>query len=242
MKGALTKSYNFSLIITPKTIQSVNDVIAGLCKSVAYQIKTTDGAEYALDNIDNVLSYSNPSSRKIEKLKIKGNKEDSKSFIYSDYEVLLFDNSLYDKSAIISIRDAEEKDIVFFEQRIDELIKGARAPYWWLYKSGFYWCIGIVLYLILATIILTNTDNVDASNKVYNILILQGVCGACMAFSMYVLKKAISYFYPESCFCIGAQNEFNEKRQRLRKIVFITVILTLFLGIISSLIASKIKI
>lgn len=237
MKGTLTKSYNFSSIITPQAIQSIDDIIMSSCQSVRYEIKTTDGTEYVLEKVDEVLNYGNPDSRKIEKITIKGNKEENKSFIYSDFEVLLFDNSQYDKSAIISIRNSEEKDLVFYKQRIKEVIEATKTSYWWIHKFTFYMILSLLVYVGLATLFFMCSD---VSDKSYTFLILLNIGLISGFISAYILRKLFGYLFPETIFCIGAQNEFNEKRKRLRKYIFITVILTLILGIASSLIASKI--
>lgn len=236
MKGNLNKSYDFSYEICKEDIISLIDVIVAGCEEFSFDFTTKDGAEYTVDNIEDVLNYSNPDTRKIVKLSIKGNVHKGNNFIFPNILISLYDSAIYDSSYLITFRQLEEKDIVFYTERIDELIKRTKRPYYWVHKSAFYWCTGIVLYIILAVIFLMKTNNADTAAKVYNILVLQGVSALCMLFSIHILKKIISYLYPKSCFCIGEQEKQNNKKQKLRSVAFYVIISTILLGVLSGII------
>lgn len=206
-------------------------------KEVTYEIKTKDGARYTVNNIEEVLEYSNPDSRKIEMLSISGNKEKGKHPLLPDICVYLFDSSIYDKSCLLELNRMDEKDILFYTNKIDEFAKKTRVPYWWIHKDAFYWVIGVVLYILLGFIYFTHTNTNDSTDKVYNILLLQGVFAFCLLFSMFVLNKLVSFFYPKGCFAIGEQEKHKIKKEKTRNIVIVTIIGALLLGIVSNIIA-----
>ena len=236
MKGSLKRDYNYSVIITAEDLIELSDLIKNDFIEVSYEIKTKDGARYRINSIDEVLEYNNSDSRKIEMLSIIGNKEIGAHPLLPDICISLFDSSVFDKSCLLELNRMEEKEIVFYTKRIDEFVKKIRAPYWWIHKDGFYWVIGFVLYFILAFLYFSHNSNQE-SNKTYNILLLQGVFAFCLGFSMFVLNKIVSFFYPAGCFAIGEQKKHKAKKEKARSIVILTILGATVLGVLSNIIA-----
>ena len=238
MKGSLKKDYIFSIIVTAEDLKSLSDMIMKDFDDVLYEIETTDGAHYKLQNLNDILEYTNPDSRKIKILRIRGNKEKGESFYLPNICVSLFDTSVYDKSIIFELNEMDEKDITHYTSRIDEFANRIKAPYWWIFKERFYWITGFVLYLAFSIVYFVNSDISTTVNKVYSMILLQGVSAVCMAFSMFVLNKVVSFFYPESCFVLGEQKKYAIKKGKARNIVFVAIFLTLIIGVIASVIGS----
>ena len=237
MKGNLRKDYNFSIIVTAEDLMSLSNMIMKDFEEIRFKIETTDGAQYKLHNLNDILEYTNPDSRKIKSLQIKGNKEKSESFYLPNICVSLFDTSLYDKSIILELNEMNEKEITYYTSRIDEFANKIKAPYWWIFKDRFYWISGIILYLAFGIIYSLNTNNAHAINKIYYILQLQGVFVACMAFSMFIFNKVVSLFYLDSCFALGEQEKHKRKKDKNRNIFFQTIVGTLVVGVLASLLA-----
>ena len=204
---------------------------------IRFEIETTDGAQYKLQDLNDILEYTNPDSRKIKLLRIRGNKEKGGFFYLPNICVSLFDTTVYNKSIIFELNEMDDKDITHYTSRIDEFANRIKAPYWWIFKDKFYWISGIILYLAFGIIYYQNSNNAQTINKIYNLLLLQGVSAACMAFSMLILSKAVSLFYLESCFALGEQEKHRRKKERTRNLVFWTIIGTLLVGVLASLIA-----
>lgn len=238
MKGNLSRKFNFSIIVTAEDLKSLSDMIMRDFKDIRFEIKTKDGAQYKIEDINDILKYTNPDSRKIEVLRIRGNQEKGKSFYLPNICVSLFDTSVYDKSIILELNEMDEKDITHYTSRIDEFANRIKAPYWLIFKERFYWITGVVLYLTFSIVYFANTDTSTTVNKVYSMMLLQGVSAMCMAFSMVVLNKVVSFFYPESCFALGEQKKHVINKEKARNIVFVAIILALIIGVIASVIGS----
>lgn len=236
MTGELTKSYERSLIINEEHLKNLASFIEDGFVDVEYKIFTSDGANYKLSSKDEVLAYSNPESRRIIKIVISGNKEHRERSFYKDFSVSLFDLSKYDKSCILTLNNMEEKDIVFYTQRIDEFVKSAQAPLWWIHKTVVYIVIWLLLYAISAFFYFTKTDKEQLADKAYNMIFLNGVSGICAAVSAFGVKWLVGYLYPEGGFAIGEQAKYLNKKSRTRNLILITVLGTIVLGVISGVI------
>lgn len=237
MNGGLNKRYDFPIIVSAYDLKSLKEMLSSGFVEFQYDINTKDGARYTLNSLEDVLNYSNPDGRKIQRICIKGYKKKGESFLYPNISVSLLDKSKHVKSCELEMYQLEETEICYYSQRIDEFVNRVKAPYWWLHKSAFYWIVGIVLYVLLGIFYILNTNNTESSNRVYNILVLQGVSIFCMFFSLVVLEKIVFYFFPAGCFAIGEQKKHKDKLDKRKKLVFVTIILALVVGVLSSIIA-----
>lgn len=236
MTGELTKSYERSLIINEEHLDYLASFVEKEFVDIEYKIFTADGANYKLVSKEEVLSYSNPESRRIIKIVISGNKEHRERSFYKDISISLFDMSKYDKSCILNLNNMEEKNIVFYTQRIDEFIKTAQAPLWWIHKTVVYVVIWLLLYVISAFFYFTKTDKLQLADKAYNMIFLNGVSAVCAAVSAFGVRWLVRLLYPEGGFAIGEQAKFFNKKSRTRNLILITVFGTIVLGVISGLI------
>ncbi len=240
MKGSLNKSFDYPIIVSADDLKWLSDMLSSGFEELQYSINTKDGARYTLNSLDEVLNYSNPDDRKIQRICVKGNKKKGDKFIYPNISISLLDKSVFTKSGELEIIQLEETELCYYSQRGEEFVKRIRAPYWWLHKSGFYWIVGFVLYTLSAILYLHKVDSTELVNRVYNILVLQGVSAICMFFSMIVLERIIFRLFPECYFAIGEQIKHKDKLDKRKKIIFVTIILALVIGVLSSVIAQYI--
>lgn len=237
MIGSLNKSYDFPIIVSTEDLKSLSDLLYSGFEEIQYNINTKDGARYTLNSLDEVLNFSNPDDRKIQRICIEGNKKKGERFMYPNISVSLLDKSVFSKSCKLEINQLEETELCYYSQRVEEFVERIRAPYWWLHKSAFYWITGLLLYFLSAIFYFHHVDNTDPVNRVYNVLVLQGVSAFCMFISMVIIEKIVYYFFPECFFAIGEQLKRIEKLNKLKRFIFLTVIIALVIGVLSSIIA-----
>lgn len=240
MTGELTKSYERSLVINEEQLKMIASFIEGRFVDIEYKIYTADGAKYSLSTKDEVLSYSNPDSRRIIKIDISGNKEHQDHSLYKDIYISFSDMSKYDKSCILSLHNMEEKDIVFFSQRIDEFVKNTQLPLWWIHKPSVYMVISIVMFIIADFIYHTQADKALLADKAYNLILMIGVSFLCALVSAYLVRWVVVKLYPEGGFALGEQVKYFDRLSKTRSLIFITIIGTVILGIISGVITHRI--
>ena len=236
MKGELTKSYDRSLLINEEHYKNIASFIEDSFVDIEYKIYTSDGANYNLSTMDEVLSYSNPDPRHIIKIVISGNKEHREHSFYKDFSLSLFDMSKFDKSCILVLNNMEEKDIVFYTQRIDEFVKSAQEQLWWIHKTAVYIVMWVLLYVIAAVFYFTKTDNAQLADKAYNIVFLYGVSAICAVVSAFLVRWVVRKLYPEGGFVIGEQVKYFQRQNKTRNLILITIFGTIVLGIISGVI------
>ncbi len=236
MKGELTKSYDRSLLINEEQFRSIASYVEDSFVDVDYKIYTSDGANYSMDAKDEVLSYINPDSRRIIKIVISGNKDHRDRSFYKDFSLTLFDMSKFDKSCILTLNNMEEKDIVFYSQRIDEFVKSAQEPLWWIHKTAVYIVIWVLLYAIAAVFYFTKTDKAQLADKAYNMVFLNGVSAICAVVSAFLVRWVVRKLYPEGGFAIGEQVKYFNRLNKTRNLILITILGTIVLGIISGVI------
>ena len=237
MKGNLHKVYKFATIITEEDLRSISSLVLSKFDYVRYEIKTKDGAEYCVDNLDSILNYDNHDYRKIVLFRVKGNRRERDSFVFPNISISLYDNSIYQEACILDINGLEDTDIVYFSQKVKDFTNQIKAPYWWCHTDSFYFVLGIILYILFGIIYLINVNNEEAYDKIYNILILQGISAICMFVSMYFGQKLVSYIFPEGCFCIGEQKRYIKRKEKYRSIIFWSILVTIILGVISNIIS-----
>ena len=236
MTGGLTRSYERSLVIKEEQLNNLASFIEDNFVDIEYNICTSDGANYSLNTKDDVLLYSNPDSRRIVKIVMSGNKEHREYSFYKDFSVSLLDMSIYDKSCILTLNKMEEKDIVYYDQRIEEFVKNTQIPLWWIHKTAVYIVIWLLLYFLAAFFYFTKTDKTQLTDNAYNILFLNGVSAVCAVVSAFLIRWAVKKLYPEGGFAIGEQVKFFNRRRKIRNMILITVLGTIVLGIISGVI------
>ena len=112
-----------------------------------------------------------------------------------DFEVESLKSDKVRKRKTIIDYENERQQRIRRERELIEFANRIKAPYWWIFKERFYWITGVVLYLTFSIVYFANTDTSTTVNKVYSMMLLQGVSAMCMAFSMVILNKIVSFFY-----------------------------------------------
>lgn len=240
MIGSLDKSYNRPIIVDEVHLRYLAGIVEERFSAVEYEIKTIDGAKYKLPTIDDVIAYNNPDSRKIVCISIWGYKSKDNHDYYPEFSISLFDMSKYDASCILTLKNLEEAEITYFSQRIDEFVKSTKTAYWWLHKSAFYIGLGFLLYCMVVVYYYLSLGMEQWSMKADKTSILTGWSVVCMLVSVYGVRKIVEYLFSEGGFVIGEQKRFMKRKDKRRYFVFITIIGTIILGVISGVIVNYI--
>lgn len=228
------------MIIDEKHLLHLIDIIEEHFPSISFEMATTDGACYKLSNLEEILSYSNPGTRKIKKIKISANKYVDKQKLLPDCSIILSDITKYATSCNLDLQNLEEQEIAFFTQRIDEFVKSARVSYWWLHKPMIYMSLGIVLFISFEIWYYLCYNKGQLSEGPLSIFSQFSISFICIWFSIVVVKKVVCFFYPESGFALGEQIKFFKEREKVRNIIGVSIIIALFVGVLSSIIAHAI--
>ena len=237
MIGSLNKSFDYAIIIDPDRMKSLVDIIKSGFETISYEIKTVEGASYKMNTIENVVSYNNPTPRKIEKIVISANKQPETLKLFPDFSISLFDSSQYSSSCILTLNNMDEKDIAFWSQRIEEFVKSSRTSYWWVHKPVMYWALGALLYFVFFVWYYAKTGKDGLTNGL-STLSLMGISVFCFYISWRLIKKGAEYLFPEGGFMIGEQINIFQKREKVRSIVLISIAVSLVIGVISGIIVN----
>lgn len=241
MIGSLDKVYSRPIMVDEEQLRYLSDTVADRFKEVEYVIHTIDGATYNLPTIDEVIKYRNPDARHIVKIDIRAEKSKENHGFYPSFSISLFDRSQNDLSCILSLKDLDEAEITFLNQRIEEFVKKNQISYWWIHSYVFYLIVSFIMYVGVLTVYNLNIWNGAWAAESKKTAILLCWSFVCMIASFFVVKKAVNCMFHQGGFAIGEQKENVMKKERVRFFVFVTVILTIVLGVVSGIIVNSIS-
>lgn len=215
--GSTTIYYSRPIIVDEDNFRYLSKMVKDRFGEVKYGIETIDGTQYEYSNVDDLLAYRNPSSRKIISISIRGNKYIDGSSSVPELYLSITDRSKSELSFYIQLRCLEESDIAFFKSRMDNFVKDYSVESWWMYKRICYWPFGACLYLMLAAILpwyIGREYNVDVFNN-----IVAKLCWslACMAVTILLIKKCLWWLFPAGGFRIGDQINVLDRKAEVRK-------------------------
>lgn len=237
LKGSYTKYFKFQSIVTVDTLRSIDRYLHSRCDKVIYNFETSDCANYNADNIEDIINYSNPSNAKIERVSIIA--QNNGKYISQNHIIVKFYNKgRWDSSASLYITDANSDEIIAVSKELGDIIKQTKADHSWIYSRWVFLLLNLALSAIITIILYTYLVPIVKENNAswwFQIFILQVVILVPLLFGFI---KAIGWAYPETVFDIGAQKLYYKKLLSRRKSLQ-GMLLTIILGIISSIIASK---
>lgn len=236
MTGQYTKYYKFQTIITEDILKRFDNYLRSLTNKIRYNFVTSDGAEYMTLELNEILNYDNPNNARIEKISFMAQREDD---LYGNFiTVRLYDRGKWDSSASLYISEATSHEITSIRTTIERYIKEAKAPHWWLYCKWFTMVLNCLVAILgtylLYTFLVPQIKENNPSWWIQTTLLLSFT-----NFMLGVIYYAMIYrAFPESIFLIGEQKNRLAKINKRRNII-LTTIFSLILGIIASIIATK---
>lgn len=239
MIGSLDKVYGRPIMIDEEQLRYLSDIVVERFVDVEYVIHTIDGASYKLPTIDEVIKYRNPDARKIVKINIIAEKSKENHGFYPSFSISLFDRTQHDLSCILSLKDLDEAEITFWNQRINEFVKKNQISYWWIHTYVFYFIISFVLYVGVLTMYNLNIRNGVWAAESKNSVVLLCWSFVCMLASFFVVKKAVNSMFHRGGFAIGEQRENVMKKER-RRHNLLSIISTILFSLVAGIILSYI--
>lgn len=236
MNGQFTKYYKFQTIVTKDVLQRIDKYLHNFTDNIKYNFETSDGAEYSTTDLKEIIEYDNPDKARIEKITLQAIKDKNpyRSFII----VKLYDKGKWNSSASLYISEATPNEIASISSLIGRYIEEAKAPHWWLYSKGFLIFLNCLMsflgsYLLYTFVVPFIKENNPSWWIEITILLLLFNC-----IMVFLYFKIVYWTYPESIFLIGEQKNCQKKLIWRRNIILGTFS-TIILGIIASIIATK---
>ena len=239
MVGNITKKYSFGTIIKVNDLLSLDKYVRSIYPYITYMMKTSDGADYKLDSIKDIIEYDNFDSRKIIVIYIYANKNDNKYISYSDLEISILDYNVYGKSVLFTIRNASQNEIEAYSNKIEELTGNFKSPYRCINTWTFYLTSVISSCIIVSILISKSLKNLTEEYEA--ILLINLLLGSVIAWIGYKLYRLVWLkLYPNTVFLIGKQIDVNNRRKQVRQIIGNVIIGGIIISVISSVIVNYI--
>lgn len=237
LKGSFEKSYKFQTIVTEDILRKLDKYLQSRGDSMVYKFETIDGGKYEVENIEEIIDYSNPSDAKFDEISIIAQKEGG--YIPQRFVVVRFINrGRWSSSASLYIKDASYDEISVIFKDIDRIIKKTKADYFWLYSRWFLALLNYVLAGLLSFLLNYYIGPLIKDNNAswwIQLLLFQVVISIPLVIGF---MKIIEWAYPETVFLIGDQIAVYKKLMRRRNWVLGSVS-AVILGVIASVIAAK---
>lgn len=237
LKGSFEKSYKFQTIVTEDILRKIDTYLQSRGDRMAYRFETINGAKYEVENIEEIIGYDNPSDAKIDEIYLMAQKEGR--YIPQNFITVKFINrGRWSSSASLYIRNANQDEISVIFNDMDRVIQKAKADYSWLYNKWVLISLNFILSELLFFFLYHYVAPLIKENNAswwIQLFLLQ--LSILIPFTMGLLKT-LQWVYPETVFLIGDQKAVYEKLMRRRNWVLGTI-LTVILGVIASIIATK---
>lgn len=231
MNASTTKYFFCPIIVDENQLRFLSEMVKERFGEVEYGIETIDGVQYEYSNVDDLLAYNNPNSRKITKVSIRGNLYNGGSSSVPELYLSIGDRSKSELSCFMQLKCLDESDVTYFKSRIEDFVKDYRVEYWWMYKPVFYWIFGACLYLLLTIMLpwyIGGEYHVYISHN-----IVAKLCWSmlCMVVTILLIKKGLGWLFPAGGFRIGEQVKVLDRKVKVRKWI---------LGLITTVVAGLI--
>lgn len=236
MNGKITKSFKFGTFITSDNLSNLNSFIAKEYTFIKYILRTSDGAEYKLDDFTQILAYENHGLRKIKELVIQGNKDknDDIYFINPDFELSLRDSSDSFYSITYTIRNISEKEIIYLTSKLNDLVMGLKSRYSWIHSLYLPVVLNIPLWLLFYQSI---SKTIDIGDKTYT-LIVSILIAMVFGLLFYFFFVKILLLFPKTVFYIGQQKHRYDRLKKTKSFILYGIIITFIIGVLASILAN----
>lgn len=225
MTGDITKSFDFSIVVSPESLKSIDKFISSKYEIRKYTVETIDGASFLAKDISEILEYTNPRARRIVKIEITGRNGDwwcdKPSICFSLSEAFGFRNSV-----IYTLKNESEKDLDFSVKKLHELVFPMKASYSWMLNKKFNFVLDVLgIAFPITGFVLTRYLAYEKSFAIWLGVIVLIFWG---------LRWLVHILFPRAVFLIGQQVLWHEKIERRRIFVFEKTFWALILSFVVS--------
>lgn len=234
MKTTIPKNITHSILAESDEIKSIYDFLASKYKSVEITGFCNDGSQLETKDIQDLLSFENLNYRKIEAISFSAIGDDER------FRLAIKDNTELHLSS-----NNDERAVYIAEEIIKRLLD-MKLSYDWISRVPvlvaaisllmivwFLWQIAIYTGVISSAQAYTSTGVSEYINRsVFMAIVILGIT--------YPFEKLKKYLFPKVFFLIGKQKKAMETIQKVRTFIFVTVLLSLLLGIITNWLSSTV--
>lgn len=234
MKTTITKNITHSILADTNDIKSIFDFISSKYTSVNITGICNDGSQLETQDIQDLLSFENLNYRKIEAISYSAFGDN-----VNDRFLLVIQDNKYNTAELLITSDNDEQ-AVYNTQEIIKRLSDVKANYDWIARVPvlvavmsflmliwFIWQTSVSTGLISSEQAYTSVSASEYVNRsVFLAIVLFG--------ATYPLEKLKKYLFPKVFFLIGKQKKTMETVHKVRTFIFVTVLLSLLLGIITN--------
>ncbi|HEY3312153.1 MAG TPA: hypothetical protein VGK00_10990 [Anaerolineales bacterium] len=231
MKTNISKTISHSLLVDSDDILSIHSFISSKYNRVIIVGKCNDGSQLEITDIQDLLQFENLNYRKIESITFyagNNNGEDEEKFSLN-----IQDRTFYSSELIVSSND--DQKALYVTQEILKRLADTKPSYDWvarisvltallIFLLSLWFVLQASVYLKIIHIQGEISDGVGAfNNAIFFAIILIAIT--------YPIDRLRKYLYPKLFFLLGKQKKTIETIRFWRNFIFVTVILTIILGI-----------
>ena len=235
----ITRKKEYSIIVVEDELRALVSFLSSNYEPVNIIAQCNDGSSMTTSQLEDIINFENPSSRKIESLQINFGKS------YSQGGNVEFGGGVFLSTCNLTITETDDAKALKVAKEIEHRFEECRP---WYSNLGKYFIYGLGVFLfILLSLFVTGLFLVDVkSNEAVlfskiSISIFQGLAlGAIVSLVGTYLIKGWFWIFPKIWFDIGKQKAELQTRIKVRNFIFVGVISTLILGVIASIIATLI--
>jgi len=235
----ITRKKEYSIIVVEDELRALVSFLSSNYEPVNIIAQCNDGSSMTTSQLEDIINFENPSSRKIESLQINFGKS------YSQGGNVEFGGGVFLSTCNLTITETDDAKALKVAKEIEHRFEECRP---WYSNLGKYFIYGLGVFLfILLSLFVTGLFLVDVKGNEavlfskISISIFQGLAlGAIVSLVGTYLIKGWFWIFPKIWFDIGKQKAELQTRIKVRNFIFVGVISTLILGVIASIIATLI--
>lgn len=250
MKTNIDPSINHSLIIEEDDLRDLFHEIISYCqdeKDLTITAECINGKSYETNNIEDIISLSNPNSEKIKSISICANNEFRFKYESLPYIKLNISTDYYQPPAKLIIKSNDHKQAESIKDRLEKKLKHIKPSLFYDYFARTSVWIMVWVLSLMINIVLTFSRtfgllkdsqplNLFITVHTFNIISLSIVFFIIFLYGLELLKQKL---FPKVFFLLGKQKKEMKKIEAIRNFIISVIIFGLIIGVLASIIATK---
>jgi hypothetical protein len=235
----ITRKKEYSIIVVEDELRALINFLSSNYEPIKIIAQCNDGSSMTTSELDDIINFENPNSRKIESLEINFGKS------YSQGGKVEFGGGIFLSTCNFTVTETDDAKALKVAKEIEHRFEECRP---WYSNLGKYFIYGLGAFMLtLLSIFVTalyledfKGNEAMLSSKMI-IGLFQGLAlGAILSLIGIYLIKGWVWVFPKVWFDIGKQKAELQMRIKVRNFIFVGVIVALILGVIGSIIATLI--
>lgn len=239
----ITRKKEYSIIVVEDELRALVNFLSSNYERIEIIAQCNDGSSMTTSELDDIINFENPNSRKIESLEINFGKS------YSQGGNVEFSGGVFLSTCNLTIRETDDAKALKVAKEIEHRFEECRP---WYSNLGKYFIYGLGVFMfILLSIPITVTVLFLADDKGNDAMLSPKIIiGIFLGLALSTIVSSVGsgaylikgwfWIFPKIWFDIGKQKAELQTRIKVRNFIFVGVIVTLILGVIGSIIATLI--